>query len=329
MGYEYAKVGMIGDLHISDRQVGKYEDYFSACKEICEKITDLIVAEKLTHLFIAGDLVGTSENTMKTHAGRLWLFQLFAQWNTLLKGNVYSLRGNHDSGASTTEFDLLYGAMLIKKATEVDCGAFRIHLLDYGDDNRTLNFDTTVERVNVAFMHTHLTVENKTNFIPYKGGTELSDMRNLKGCDVVVCGHIHNPSLGYLTTSIEDMPVSLMYLGCPTRPAASDKWDKTSMLILETVEENGITNTYQKIATLNLRPKSELLKETIAEADIEGLEAEENIVNIEDLERILSDLNNFQIGTGTYKEQLVRLAGLNKPAADLAIQYIEKAEQTE
>lgn len=331
MSYQNAKAGLIGDLHITDRAVGKYEDYFANCREVCENISKLIKSEHLTHLFLAGDIVGVHDKTMKSNAARLWLFQIFAQWNTLLNGNLYSLRGNHDSGATTCDYELLEGAMLFKHVSEVDCGGFRVHLIDYGDDTRELNLSPDSDVINVAFMHTHLTVENKTNFIPFKGGTELSDMRNLKPCEIVACGHIHNPSLTYLQTSIEGSPTNLIYLGCPTRPSAADNWDKTSVLILETVVENGIANTMQRTAVFNLRPKSELLKETIADATIEGLEEDaEQGVNIEDLERILGELSQFQIGgSGSYKDQITRLAGLNKAAADLAIHYIERAEGNE
>lgn len=322
-----AKVGLIGDLHFSDRPVGKYTDYFGMCREVGEQISKTIVSENLTHLFIAGDIVGTHSNTMHTHGARLYLMQLFAQWNQLLDGNVYSLKGNHDAGSNTCDYDLLQGAMLIKHADEVDCGAFRIHMIDFGCDNRTLNFND--ELINVAFMHTHLTIENKTNFIPFKGGTELSDMVNLKGCEVVACGHIHNPSLGYLNTSIQETPIALIYLGCPTRPSAADKWDKTSMLILETtVDKEGNATAAQKLVTFNLRDKSEITKETLANSRLDEMESQEDITNIEELERILSNLDNFQIGgIGSYKEQLKRLAGLNQAAADLAIEYIDKAEE--
>lgn len=328
MTYEAAKVGIIGDLHFSDRATGKYVDYFANCREIGEQISKMIISENLTHLVLTGDLVGTNSNTMQTNAARLYLFQLFAQWNTLLNGNLYCVKGNHDAGANTCDFDLLYGAMLFKRVPELDAGAFRIHMIDYGDDNRALKFDNEHERINVACMHTHLTVENKTNFIPFKGGTELSDMKNLKGCEVVACGHIHNPSLGYLTTSIEDAPVSLIYLGCPTRPSAADNWDKTSVLILETTIEDGMVNTFQKVATFNLRNKAELVKESITEVNLETPTAEENVTNIEELERILSDLNNFQIGgIGSYREQLNKYASVNKEAVNLALEYIEKAEE--
>ena len=322
------RAGFIGDLHFTDRQVGKYEDYFAMCQEIGARISDTIIAEGLTHLFIGGDIVGVSsgDNTMKTHTARLWLIQLFAQWSQLLNGNLYTIRGNHDGGASTCDFDLLIGSMLVKHCDMVDVGAYRIHMFDYGADDKVPNIDS--EKINVALMHSHFTVENKTNFIPFQGGVELSDMANLKDCDIVVCGHIHNPSLGYIPTNIQGNDVMLIYPGCPTRAKASDNWDKTSMLVLETNEENGEIVTEQKIVTFNLQPKAELLKETIADGTIQGIdENEENITNIEDLERILNDLNNFQIGgTGSYKEQLERLAGLNKPAADLAMKYIEKAE---
>ena len=323
------KVGLIGDLHFTDKPVGKFIDYFEVCKDVAEKISQMIISENLTHLFLAGDLVGVSngDNTMRTNAARLWLIQMFAQWSQLLNGNLYCLRGNHDGGAHTCDFDILMGAMLIKHVDYVDCGAFRIHMIDYGDDNRSLDLSDD-SKVHVAFMHSHLTVENKTNFIPFQGGTELSTMRNLKGCEIVACGHIHNPSLGYVSTSIEGEDVHLIYLGCPTRASSNDRWDKTQVLVLETDEVNGVTNAMQKVITFNLPPKDDLLRETIAEAKIEGIAPEEDVTNVEDLERILNELSNFQIGgMGSYKEQLERYAGLNKEAANLAMRYIENAEK--
>jgi predicted phosphodiesterase len=320
------KAAIIGDLHLSDRAVGRYIDYFQNCMEVCEQITNLIIHEGITHLFFAGDVVGIADSTnFKTQGARLAVIQLFKQWNVLCKNNVYSICGNHDTGSAIGDFEILRGAGLIKSVPDVIVGGFKFHLVDYGDDNRAL--DVNEEYVNIAITHSFFKVENQTNYIPIPDGVELSNMHNFKGVAVVANGHIHYPSNGYMTTSLDGRDISLLNLGSPTRPSAAETYSTVPVLICETTEKDGVIETFENVACLNLRPKAELYRADAPSAEVAVSVADEEIANITELNRILSEIESIGVSSElSYKEQLARFSNNNEEAVNLAYEYIEKAQ---
>lgn len=321
------KVAIVGDLHLSDRQVGKYIDYFKNCMDVCEQITNMLIHEGITHLILAGDVVGVADSTnFKTQGARLAVIQLFKQWNVLTKNNVYAICGNHDTGSSIGDFEILKGAGLIKCCDDLVVGGFKFHFINYGDDNRALDINETL--VNVAVTHSFFKVENQTNYIPIQGGVELSDMTNFKGVSVVANGHIHYPSNGYMTTSLAGHNISLLNLGSPTRPSASETYMVVPMLICETHEEDGTMETFENVACLNLRPKSELYRAEEPSEQVAVSMAAEEIANIEELNRILSEIEGIGVNTTlNFKEQLERFSNNNPEAVELAYSHIEKAHE--
>ena len=323
---ESIKVAVCGDLHLSDRAVGRYIDYFANCMEVCGQLTNLLVKERVTHLFFAGDVVGVGDTcNFKTQGGRLAVIQLFRQWNVLCKGHVYSLCGNHDTGASIGDFEILKGADLVKCPNDVEVGGFKFHLVNYGEDNRALDIDPNL--VNVAVTHSFFRIENQTNYIPVPGGTELSDMHNFSGVQVVVNGHIHYPSNGYMQTSINGQDVSLINLGSPTRPSASETYMSVPIMLFESVEDNGGFDTNETVAMLNLRDKAELYTAEKPSAEVAVSSAKEEIANIEELNKILSEVSGIGVNSQlSYKDQLARFANNNNRAVDIAYKYIEQAQ---
>lgn len=333
-GAEDFKIGVIGDLHIDDRQVSRYDNYMDCCVAVCESITNIIIHEKLTHLILLGDIVGASrKHVFASNEARLWFFQILSQWNTLLNGNVYSICGNHDKGSFTTDFDLALGANLLKHPEDLLLGGYKFHFIDYGDDTKAINVDNT--RCNVVLMHSYLKIEGKTSFIPYgiKNLVELSDLKNLKGCQLVLAGHLHNPSCVLYETSIEESPISLFYPGCPMRPTMADTWVKTHMYVCETKTlENNDYEVCERIVEMQLPDKAKLLRDVLLTNQLDTDEEESESIsnlstsNVEKLTAVLNELRECHLTNGgAYEDQLKKYAILDKPATDLVSQYIEKA----
>lgn len=315
---------VVGDLHFSDKVTGRHVNYFQNCLNVIEMITNAIVEKQITDLYILGDIVGTTEKNMRSRDALHTLMKTFLTWNNLTKGNVYTLRGNHDIGARTTDFDILVSLGFLKVVDQLDVeNSVRIHGLNYGEEKRVL--DIAPDRWNVALAHCNFQVEGQTTWFRAGEGLELSEMENLYGVDLVIAGHIHNPSQRMCKTSIKDKAISLYYPGCPTRPSRDPNiWDTCFGIVIKADEDS--VELDQII--FNLTPATELFASTfddIQEVDEEDLYS--NLINIEELSSILEELQQYNIGANKdYRSQIKRVAGLDKEAADMALEYIEKVE---
>lgn len=318
------KIGFIGDLHLSDRVTGRHKDYYANCMEILNYITDLITKEKLTHLFLTGDVFGTHEHTLKTMEARSAIFEQIAKWNTMLNGELYSIRGNHDSAAKTTDYDLLVATHLLKTTPDngygyVDIGGYRVHMLDYGNDLAPISLDES--KCNLAVMHSYLRIPGKVDLANIHNAVNLDSLVNLKGVDLVIGGHYHTPSAGYLQTQIEGRDVSLMYIGCPTRPSAADTWTETYMLVATSVEDElGNVTLSEQTAKFKLCPLENLLKPVKEKSE----DVQESISRTEMVASVLSELESYNImGTGAYRTRLENMRSTNPEAVDLCLKYID------
>lgn len=326
------KIGIIGDLHLDDRKTGKHKDYFAVCRTIMENIDKLISEQQLTHLVFLGDIFGNTQHVLQKQSSRVYFTQFFANWNARLHGHVYAVKGNHDQGAYTTDFDLLCAAGLLKTPLNVDIGEYRLHFLEYGDTTRKL--DIAGGKENVVLAHAQFMIEGQTDYIRAPGGQELSDMHNLAGVSLVVCGHIHNPSHTYLTTSIGTQPINLYYPGCPTRPKKEhDLWDKAYMLCLhsytDTDKPSDPTTTYvtEDAVEIPMPDKSELFVDGADTVDADMSNVSGGVMDIATLGEVLKDLQEYSlIAQGGYREQVKRLGAKDTEAVDLVLAYLDKAE---
>lgn len=328
MSFIAQRIGICGDLHLDDRQVGRHKNYYANCVDICEKITNVIKEKELTHLILLGDLFGNTQHIVQKQSARIHFTEYFVKWNQMLNGNVYSVIGNHDKGAYATDFELLVTTGLVKIPRELDVGAYRIHFLNYGESNRALNMAQDKENVVVA--HEYFTIEGQTNYIKARGGLELSDMQNLKGVSLVVCGHIHNPSKTYLNTRIDGTPIYLYYPGCLTRPSKErDLWDVANILVMTSMVDNenpNNTEVAEEAVDVTLAAQDEVFLDTPAlnAVDVDVLEC----TNVEVLGDILRNLQEYNLTVqGGYKEQIHRFGGMDSEATATVLKYVEQAEQ--
>lgn len=328
VGQLLRRVLVIGDLHISDKFSSKHVDYFQDCIDFLAEITAIIKEKGITHVIHTGDLIGrTTEKNLKSRDSLTYMMSVLKYWNELTDGNVYSVRGNHDYSATTTDFEMFETLGFLKTADHIDIGAMRLHLINYGEHKRKIDFREDV--YNAAVMHTNLQVEGVTTW--FEGGhdgVELSSLENLYGVELVIAGHIHNPSERTVTTSIRDKSISLFYPGNGTRPRKErNLWDYCYAVLFDTDDEDVAIGQIE----FKLRPKDEIF----IEAEVDILDEDENEeeqlqvgkFNREDLADIMSQLKDYNLmGDADYKTQLKKLGGIDKDAVDLALSYIEAVE---
>ena len=319
-----SKVLIIGDLHISDRFSGRHINYLENCFDCLDMIEKSIVDNNITHLICLGDWIGIglAEKNLKERSSLLRLIQVLQKWNKLLNGNVYSLKGNHDIGKNMTDYDFFVTMGLLKYVPQLDLGSCRFHLFNYGEETRTIYVDN--DKYNIGCFHSNLLIEGLTTW--YKGGVgvELSSLKNLYGVNMAIAGHIHNPSMRLVSTSIGDSDISLFYPGCPTRPRLEpNMWDRAYGVVITTDE----VETQMDLINYELKPLEEVFT-TLEEDPTKGIDDEESVpFDLETLNEILNELQYFNVNSGQdYVSQIKRVAGLDKKAADIALKYLEDAE---
>lgn len=316
---------IVGDLHISDKYSGRHVDYFQDCVDFLNNITEEMKKNEVTHLILTGDLIGrTTEKNLQSRETLMYFMKVLQVWNDMTGGNVYSVRGNHDFSEKLTDFEMFVTLGLIQTANFIDVGSIRFHFMDYGEHDRAIEYNE--DKYNVAVMHTELHVEGITSwFFRSPEGVDLSSLENLYGVDLVIAGHIHNPSVRMVTTTIKDKDISLFYPGNGTRPKYDRNiWTKCFGILFDTDDVDVSMGTVE----FDLKPADEIFRSTYEDVEEEEIVDDSTpMFNIEELSTILNQLNHYSIiGDSDYKTQITQLGGIDKEAVELALQYIEVVE---
>lgn len=320
---------IIGDIHVSDRVSVRHVDYFRDCKYFLDKVTNLIVEKQIKALILTGDLIGrTNEKNLASREALTYLAVTFQKWNELTGGNVFVVRGNHDIAGKMTDFDVFSHLKLFKMASFVDVQGVRYHLVNYGEHDRQLEISDTL--TNIVIGHSEFHVDGKTDwFFRSKEAVDVSSLSNFEGVEMIIGGHIHTPSPKIVSTSINGKPIQLFYLGCGTRPAYDKNIWETCFGMLIKSDEN---HTDMEQINIDLLPSSETFIATLDDEDIQEqyqdiLESDSKF-SIDELQEILGTLNTFNLmGDTGYKEKIQHYGRLDKDATDIALHYIDLAEE--
>ena len=325
------EVLVFGDLHISDKYCGKHRNYFENCVSVLTTMTEIISKRKPYAVVLAGDLVGvsTDDRTVRDRGTLMYLWKVISTWNELVNGNLYGVIGNHDRGGKHTEADFFAYMGLIKYQNYFDHNNLRVHLVHYGDESRSLDIDPASE-CNVVVGHNAFLIEGQTTWFKVREGMLLSEMKNFKGVDIVLSGHIHYPSSVINETSIDDAPIGLFYMGCPTRPRKEPMmWDRVYYPTLVVSDDLSVnTEVSINLNEIVLSPLESLFVSTYDDdmTDFDSM-LDNPSIDIDGLAEILSELSKYALpGLEDYKSQLRRLAGVDTEAANLAIKFLEEAE---
>lgn len=328
------KVHIYGDMHLSCVYQGQHKDYTAECYKNMDNILRKVRSEKASAVIFLGDIIGVNERNIKDRQFLMKVYLFFDTLNKLTKGNVYGVKGNHDKG-DFSDFDFFSGISLIKNPSHVDyygCTEeeynmgktdaleVRFHLVNYGEEDRQLTMGIDEGYSNVVLGHNDYLIEGVTTWYQHKGGIHLARQSNFAGVDLVISGHIHNPSNEVLTTNIKgEYPIGLFYTGSPARTA--ERYDDCWYVKFE---YDGECTNYDadlfglEPADVVFYPKEDILNE--------GYVDEEDLIKeSESLTNIVREIMEGRMTNGDLFGQVRAVPGASDEVKDIACSYLQKA----
>lgn len=314
---------VIGDLHLSSKYRGSHIDYEENCMDIMVRTLSILRDEdRPVTLFLLGDVFGVKERNI-TPQPRFFskVLEFFKELNTITRGRVFSVRGNHDYG-EFPDFNIFEQLGLIKNPDHVDFrpnGSFegRFHFVNYGNEYRDL--DMAGDGVsNIILGHNDFAIEGVTNWYGSDSNIDLRKMLNFRGADLLISGHIHDPSEEVYSCNIgTDHEIDLFYPGCPSR--VSQRYDECYYVQFEF---NGDGTDYN-MHKYGLKPAEEIFHP--AESEVTKEESEEEHLRSARLEDILLEISEKSIFSGGLTQQIKNVPYASDEAKKIAIEYLELA----
>lgn len=324
---------LFGDPHLSAEYSGTHKDYQENCRRVMLKILEH-VREAREHGTVAviflGDVFGVKERNIRNHAFLYEVVVFFKELNNLCNNEVFSVRGNHDFGASGSfpDFALFEGLGMIRNPLWVDYHPegeerqVRFHLVNFGAEDRELEMahkDVNSDTSDVILAHNDFKIDGLTGW--YGNNTiDLKRQTNFIGASLLISGHIHTPSGSFMPCTIGSVAdIKLFYPGCPTR--VSERYDDC-YYVKFTVESGGASYDCPPFglwtAEEEFFPKSE--------ADIADLEGvDERKVRTEKLEEIIKLMQENQIFHGNVDDQITNYPEFSPVVKGIALDYLHKA----
>ena len=317
------KVLVYGDLHLSSTYEGQHINYLEECYSNMEKIVSETKKVKASAVIFLGDLIGVKERNIHDRRMLKEVLSFFITLNGLTNRNVYSVRGNHDTG-DYPDFDLLLGLGLLKNPTYIDYEGdsgveVRFHIVNYGYEKKLIHLNDSCS--NVILCHNDIQIPGVTTWYKTKEGIILANQNNWAGADMVLAGHIHNPSTQTVQIGVgeEKTPISLFYPGSPSRTA--ERFDDCFYIMFE---YNKSINTTEFDAKLfGLKKASEVFypKEKFITDD----EKSDEVRQSESLKSIVSEIMGSRVMSGDLFHQIEIMPGASERARNIACEYLQRA----
>lgn len=327
---------VFGDLHLSSKYQGKHIDYMGNCIRVMMMIMEIAANEKkkngLAAIILLGDVFGVKERNLDDNPRfKSLVITFFQALNRLTNDNVYSVRGNHDFGdyPEFNQFELLG---LIKNPDWVDYqfeggDQLRFHIMNYGNEDMDIplikNNEGSEDASDVVLAHNDFYVDGVTTW--YAHGDKvinLSTKRNFIGVELLVVGHIHNPSPEKHMVSIYDQhQLALEYPGCPTR--VSQRYDDCYYMRFYAGPETGGQTEVERQYYGLWPAKEEFLKDSDDEIYIPV--SQDEMTRRERLQDIMETIRSGQFYNGDPRSQLLNFPGASQEARELARDYYDKA----
>lgn len=329
------KVLIFGDLHISCVYEGQHHDYIMECYKNMDNILRKTKESRASAVFLLGDVIGVNERNIRDRQFLLRVLLFFKSLNEITGGNVYSVKGNHDKG-DFSDFDLLVGMGLLKNPDYVDyfrCSEkeydscedspleVRFHFVNYGEEERKLHIDEEEGASNVVLGHADYIIDGVTNWYQHKGGVNLSRLSNFEGVDLVISGHIHNPSDEIMSTNIGDSVVGLFYTGSPARTA--ERFDDCWYWIFEYDRDSESTRYDAELFGLDkadvvFYPKDDFIN--TEDPDEEGRKKQS-----ESLTNIVKEIMEGRMTSGDLFGQVRAVPHASDEVKNIACKYLQRA----
>ena len=325
-----SEILIVGDLHFSDVFTGKHKNYLLNCSQILGELVAKVNEDKPSALVLLGDLVGWTETNIRDRQILAMFLKAFQEINIICP--IYVVRGNHDM-KGFPEFNLLSQLGLI--ITSSQCGGYfdyygvqdaevpeiRFHIVDYKQEETKLDL-AEGNTSNVVLAHNNFTINGVTNWYAEHDGIELGMLQNFSGVDMVISGHIHNPSPEFVSAQMPNGDTcALFYAGCPTRPI-KDKNIYNSVWWVK-AKYNGV-DTDIDTEPWELEPYEDIFVngEFIEEKTKEEVDEE---VRKEALTDVLQDILQYRILGGDPIQQVMNIPNASEAAKQMAVNYLQIA----
>lgn len=331
--YGEGGVLLVGDTHYSDVFTGKHKNYLENSCWVLARIREKVEELKPAALVILGDIVGVYDRNVRNREVLSLLCKFFKDVSKICK--VYCIRGNHDFGDYP---DYQFLADLGMFETAVSTGGYfdyfahegdtdaevRFHLMDYGTEGKEL--DLAPQGVsNVVLAHNNFTIQGVTTWYSDKDGIELGLMSNMTGVDMVVSGHIHNPSPEIVATNmVGGGTCALFYTGSPARPV-KERGLYESCWFVQFKYDNASKSTMYDALAFPLRPLNEVFydnEELIEEKTDEELE---ELKRTAELKEVLDDILKCRMTSGDLLGQVNSIPNASEGAKRVACNYLQMA----
>lgn len=332
------KILVFGDLHFSSSFSGQHKNYQYECYSNMDNIEKIVSKENASAVVFLGDLVGVNEKNIRDRQFLMRTLHFLRVLNKATNGNVFSVKGNHDMG-DFTDFDLFEGLGYIKNPRYIDYYGkrpdspqddgleIRFHLVNYGDEQKSLNLASSVECASdVVLGHCDYYIEGVTNWYSAGSNVELGTLDNFQGVAYVFSGHIHTPSEEILYTTMKNGDsIGLFFLGSPSR--VTERFDDCWYLKFEyTDADGGEWSTSYDSMFMGLEPASGVFypKEDFIDEESEEYLRENESSKLTD---IVKEIMDSRIMSGDLNNQIDIMPGVREEVKLIAKEYLEKASK--
>lgn len=326
------EVMILGDLHFSDVFTGKHKSYLTECMWVLRQISDKIHERKPSAVVLGGDLIGWTETNIKNREVFSMFCKVLKGWNEVCP--VYAVRGNHDlKGYPDFRFLEEFGLII----TSTACGGYfdyygfegqeipevRFHLVDYKDENRAL--DLLKGSSNIVLAHNNFIIDGVTTWYSEHDGIVLGMLQNFSGVDMVISGHIHNPSPDIFATQMPNGDsCMLFYTGCPTRIIKDrNLYESCWYVFVGYNTESGETDINPE--PFDLQPYEEVFYDDESFINEKTEDEINEELRLNSLREILGDIVTYRMNTGDPIAQVMRIPNATQAAKDVAASYLQTA----
>lgn len=321
----------IGDLHISDVYEGRHKNYLENCFKVLRKIQDTVEERKPSAVVFLGDLIGLSETNIKSREVLSMLCNFFIKIKETSR--VFVVRGNHDM-KGYPDFQFLVDLGIVENCKYFDYWSeskheVRFHIVNYGEEDKPLEICGEDKVANAVLAHNNFTIDGLTTWYDAHDGIELTTLQNFNHVDIVISGHIHNPSPELIScTMASNRPCLLFYVGCPTRPVKNkENYDQVWLVAFNYNADTDETD--YDMLPFELEPYNSLYyddSEVINDKTEEEL-AEE--VRKEALTEVLGDIMKYRMLQGDPMAQVDLIPNASEAAKQIAKDYLQVAFNNE
>lgn len=326
-----------GDMHIEDIYRGQHVNYQENSYWCMQNTLDLIKQEKPDLYVNTGDFIGVRNNVARLE-DRVMLRRT-AQWLEDMKIPRIINTGNHDMfGNDHTNDYLLLSSLryfytpdqiaddngnvvrLVSEYLDEDGKPFEIyvHFVKYGDEFKKLN--PVKDAVNVAITHNDFKV-GALSYTQNPDAIDLVEHEPFFGMDVIVNGHIHNPSSRETFKTRNGMDCTFINVGSKARPKRSEDYNKVFYVIVGIrLNALGKPEPYFRESLIELKPADEIF---ISKTSSETLESTLK-TDLEDdgLGAVLDVLKDFN-WSGVSMVKRVEALSIEPAVKELIFEYLE------